>query len=301
MPDLPKLLTSNMTKVKELRSNLNSLRSLVIGKSSVMATDIHHMSDEITAKLKDCVAASLKAKQFNEVASLEAVVTGMINALKSLKVLSDDAASQLVNLSRDKISNESQKALLASAAEVRVTSSLKSFIQFHDQSLRSELETVRSNIKARPLITASSIDDSVKQDQAMLLELSKLESDQQVKTLLARIDSMKRNHANELAVLRGESSSLESSLKKALEDELASCRQEEIQRTASIANQLKNEQNRRQQLQTRCQELEKSHARTVTELEKQVLINQQRADTLEVEILKLRSYGGGDVSPIKRN
>ena len=296
--DLPKLLHTNMTKVKELRSNLNSLRSLVIGKGSVLATDIHRISDEINVKLRECVSASLKAKQFHNVASLEAVILGMINALKSLKVLPDDAALQLLNLSQDKISSESQKALLVSAADVRVTSSLKSFIQFHEQSLRSELDSIKNNIKSKSLTATNAIDDSAKQDQAMLMELSKLESDQQVKSLLARIDSMKRNHANELAVLKHESSSLESSLKKALEDELASCRQEEIQRTASIVNQLKNEQNRRQQLQIRCQELEKTHAHAVMELEKQVLINQQRADTAELEILKLRRIG--DASPIKR-
>ena len=295
--DFPKLLHTNMAKVKELRSNLNSLRSLVIGKGSVLATDIHRISDEINGKLKECVSSSLKAKQFLNVASLEAVVLGMINALKSLKVLPDDAALQLLNLSQDKVSSESQKALLVSAAEVRVTSSLKSFIQFHDQSLRSELDTIKYNMKAKSLVATNAIDDSAKQDQAMLMELSKLESDQQVKSLLARIDSMKRNHANELAVLRHESSSLESSLKKALDDELASCRQEEIQRTASIMNQLKNEQNRRQQLQTRCQEMEKAHAQAVMELEKQVLINQQRADTAELEILKLRRIG--DASPIR--
>ena len=134
----------------------------------------------------------------------------------------------------------------------------------------------------------------------MLLELSKLESDQQVKTLLARIDSMKRSHANELTVLRNESSLLESSLKKTLEDELASCRQDELQRTASIVNQLKNEQSRRQQLQTKLQEVEKLHAQAIMELEKQVLINQQRADTAELEILKLRRLSLGDTSPIKR-
>jgi hypothetical protein len=230
---------------------------------------------------------------------LEAVNNGMIDALKSQKILSDDAALQLHNLSQDKISNESQKALLSSAAEVRVTSSLKAFIQFHDQSLRTELE--HKTIKSKSLVTnGNTVDDFVKQDQTMLLELSKLESDQQVKTLLARIDSMKRSHANELTVLRNESSLLESSLKKTLEDELASCRQDELQRTASILNQLKNEQSRRQQLQTKLQEVEKLHAQAIMELEKQVLINQQRADTAELEILKLRRLSLGDTSPIKR-
>jgi hypothetical protein len=299
IPDLPNILNSNMNKIKDLRSNLVALRSFVIGKGTIMATDINHISDEINNKLKECITVSLKNKHFHNVASLEAVNNGMIDALKSLKILSDDAALQLHNLSQDKISNESQKALLSSAAEVRVTSSLKAFIQFHDQSLRTELE--HKTIKSKSLVTnGNTVDDFVKQDQTMLLELSKLESDQQVKTLLARIDSMKRSHANELTVLRNESSLLESSLKKTLEDELASCRQDELQRTASIVNQLKNEQSRRQQLQTKLQEVEKLHAQAIMELEKQVLINQQRADTAELEILKLRRLSLGDTSPIKR-
>jgi len=299
IPDLPNILNSNMNQIKDLRSSLVALRSFVIGKGTIMATDINRISDEINIKLKECIAISLKNKQFHNVASLEAVNNGMINALKSLKILSDDAALQLYNLSQDKISNESQKALLSSAAEVRVTSSLKAFIQFHDQSLRTELEN--KSMKSKSLVTSgNTIDDFVKQDQAMLLELSKLESDQQVKTLLARIDSMKRGHANELTVLRNESSSLESSLKKTLEDELASCRQDELQRTASIVNQLKNEQSRRQQLQTKLQEVEKLHAQAIMELEKQVLINQQRADIAELEIIKLRRLSLGDNSPIKR-
>jgi hypothetical protein len=133
---------------------------------------------------------------------------------------------------------------------------------------------------------------SITDEQAMHwgLELSKLESDQQVKTLLARIDSMKRGHANELTVLRNESSSLESSLKKTLEDELASCRQDELQRTASIVNQLKNEQSRRQQLQTKLQEVLKRLQKielSFSQLPFQTIEQEWKVESIEQVVLLL--------------
>ena len=101
--------------------------------------------------------------------------------------------------------------------------------------------------------------EHVKQNQAIIDELSVLESDTKVKALEEYIADLNKKHSIELKNAVDNYHNIESSLRKIMEDELANCRSEELVRSANIMSKYKAEQNKSKLLKARLEEVEANH------------------------------------------
>jgi len=130
--------------------------------------------------------------------------------------------------------------------------------------------------------------EQCRQEQALLVQLSELETEAQTQLLKSHIDRINREHAAEVEKLRQENGDMQSSLRKMMEDELNTARANELVRLQAVTNKLKSEQTRRTQLQTRLAELEKVYQTMIAELERKNEELVLRANNAETELLRLR-------------
>ena len=101
--------------------------------------------------------------------------------------------------------------------------------------------------------------EQVKQNQAIIDELSVLENDTKVKSLEEYIVDLNKKHSIELNNAIDNYHNIESSLRKIMEDELANCRSEELVRSANIMSKYKAEQNKSKLLKARLEEVEANY------------------------------------------
>ncbi len=126
--------------------------------------------------------------------------------------------------------------------------------------------------------------EQVKQNQAIIDELSVLENDTKVKALEEYIVDLNKKHSIELKNAIDNYHNIESSLRKIMEDELANCRSEELVRSANIMSKYKAEQNKSKLLKARLEEVEANYD----------IMSQQFAETnkktlqIEQELIQLK-------------
>jgi len=97
--------------------------------------------------------------------------------------------------------------------------------------------------------------EHVKQNQAIIDELSVLENESKIKALEEYVTDLKRQHSIELKNAI-DNNHIESNLRKIMEDELANCRSEELVRSANVMSKYKAEQNKAKLLKARLEEVE---------------------------------------------
>ena len=98
--------------------------------------------------------------------------------------------------------------------------------------------------------------EHVKQNQAIIDELSVLENESKIKALEEYVTDLKRQHSIELKNAIDNNHYIESNLRKIMEDELANCRSEELVRSANVMSKYKAEQNKAKLLKARLEEVE---------------------------------------------
>ena len=146
-------------------------------------------------------------------------------------------------------------------------------------SIRSDIEDcLRAGGRTNEELVA------VRNEHKLLLELSRMESDATIKALEERTKDLIRDHEVETSVLRSELANIESSLRKALDVELAGCRSDELSRSAAMASKLKAEQSRRQHLHASLEEMEKNYNQMAAQLSDALV----RAEAAENELIKSR-------------
>lgn len=121
-----------------------------------------------------------------------------------------------------------------------------------------QLSTISSDTLSTQRTLESTLKEieQVKQNQAIIDELSVLENDSKLKVLEEYIVDLNKKHSIELKNAIDNNHLMESSLRKIMEDELINCRSEELVRSANVMSKYKAEQNKTKLLKARLEKVE---------------------------------------------
>lgn len=260
------------------------------GASAITAVDASGTSDASTFAIARASA-------------YESVTRGMLDALTSSGILPDEAAAKINSLA---LANEQPSFAASTEAKAVLSEHLDKFIADMQNAL-AELDSLRDRLFREGIETEGSVEtassraldaavgelEQSRHENALLVDITKMEAESKLKSLQQNIADLQRMHEIELARIRAESLEQENALRASLTEQLTGLRGQEDARVASLENKLASEQNKRQNLLRQLTEMDRAHRIALEELEGANAALEQRAERAELQLTKLRMEQAG--------
>mmetsp|Transcript_25813 Transcript_25813/g.24647 ORF Transcript_25813/g.24647 Transcript_25813/m.24647 type:complete len:1282 (+) Transcript_25813:133-3978(+) len=250
------------------------------------------------------------------VPAYESVMKGVIHALEGSGILSKEGAEEVSLLAT---SNDQPSFIASSSAKNKINECVYKLIdenkklKFENNSIQNEIDMVNEAQRGRysgvmsghsqdfseinSVITGNSkaaFDVAVgeleqaRHEQGMLLDLARIESEAQVKSLLARIDDLQKESEMEVANVKAEASESEHLLKLSFKEDQEAYKIETFTLINNIKNELMNEQSRKQQLQAHLSQSESQFFNQIQKLEEKIIFLQNKVEQADLEATKIR-------------
>ncbi len=334
--------SSKRVKDETLQEEMKRVRAEAVEKD-IELERLKHLHERDMAMLKEKQAGSRSLNAFSPPAEpgssntdslgnsngngmYESVCKGLLDALLEGQFINPGTALEVNNCARShqKGDRHISNSLQAQGILARTLDAYKTDYQSALQKVMSEAEALRAQLnssKGRPYDETISLDgdnssrgghmvvgelEQSKHEHALVVELTKLEGDSRVQTLLAQMNDLKKRHTVELDRQGGEHSTQmellsvrHASAVELLEEQIRDLKQtvtsqqdslsdSQANRTSTTETKLQLERNKRKELMRNFEEVEQSYRVTIEELETENLALEQRCEKAELLVTKLK-------------
>jgi hypothetical protein len=156
--------------------------------------------------------------------------------------------------------------------------------------ITEELQRNAESSSTSKLLLAGELEQS-RQEHLLLLELSKLESESQIKAYQNKIHELQKQLEEERSSHNTSIHEVEKRLRKVMDETIASQKMQEASRMEGLRRQVEDEESKRRAIQSSYREKERHYLDKISSLEEKNITLMQQLEDLELKLTKIKLEG----------